>query len=736
MSIVFNEEKQIFNLKTKNTSYMMGVFREYLVHAYYGKRIEHEDSLADAIGRDPFSVRSFMTRNFLDDGKTCGLCLEALPQEYPAFNSDLREPAFHAQYADGTAYTEFKYKEHKIYKGKRPLPGLPAVYTESEAEADSVDITLADALKGVEVVLTYSVFSDYDAITRSVKVVNTSKENISLKRVLSASVDFVHCDFEMTNLYGGWGKERRIDKKPLFKGIERVDSKRGSSSHFQNPFMALSSPDATNSYGDVYGFSLVYSGNFEAFAQVSPEDNETRACIGINSFDFSWLLEPGEEFTAPEAVLTYSDEGFDGMSNIYHKLYRERLCRGKYRDGGRPILINSWEATYFNFDESKVLELAANAKKANIELVVLDDGWFGKRNSDTCSLGDWDIVDKNKLPNGIDGLVKKVNDIGVKFGLWFEPEMVSPVSELYEKHPDWCLHVNSRGRSEGRYQLTLDLSREDVQQYIIDVLTENLSKASISYVKWDMNRWMTEIGSDLLPPERQQEVAHRYMLGLYNVLETIMTRFPDVLFEGCASGGARFDAGMMYYFNQYWTSDDSDAIERLYIQEGTSLVMPSIFIGAHVSACPNHQVLRMTPMNTRGYVAMTGTFGYELDVTKMNDEDFEEMQKQVSLFKEIRHVFHKGDMYRLVSPFTNDDCVWEYVSEDKNTVIALFVRVKQTPAMRNVNVKLSGLDKDALYKERGTDAVYGGGVLMNKGIISTIRGDFTSELKIFDKVQQ
>lgn len=733
MSIVFNEEKQMFNLKTKNTSYIMGICREYLVHAYYGKRIEHEDSLADALGRDPFSVRSFMTRNFLDDGKTCGLCLEALPQEYPAFNSDLREPAFHAQYEDGTAYTELKYKGHEIYKGKRPLPGLPAVYAENEAEADSIDITLEDTLKGIEIVLTYSVFSDYDAITRSVKVVNCSKENITLKRVLSASVDFVHCDFEMTNLYGGWAKERRIDKKPLFKGTERIDSKRGSSSHFQNPFMALSALDATNSYGDVYGFSLVYSGNFEAFAQVSPEDNETRACIGINSFDFSWLLEPGQEFNAPEAVLTYSDRGFDGMSNIYHKLYRERLCRGKYRDGGRPVLINSWEATYFNFDEAKVLELAQNAKKADIELVVLDDGWFGKRNSDTCSLGDWNIVDKNKLPNGIDGLVKKVNDIGVKFGLWFEPEMISPDSELYRAHPDWCIHIKDRPRYEGRQQLILDFSRDEVCDYIIDVVSNVLSSANIEYVKWDMNRNMSEVGNEVLPPERQKELPHRYMLGLYRVLETLTSRFPNILFEGCSGGGGRFDPGMLHYFPQFWTSDNTDAIERLYIHEGTFMVYPPSTMGSHVSSVPNHQVGRTTPMQARASVAMTGQFGYELDLAKLSEEEFEQVRGQVALYKEIGPVIQKAEYHRIKSVYTDGYSAWLFTSADKEKAVLMICTALGHANSESDFIKLRGLIPDALYKERFTGRVVRGEFLMNSGWHFRRGHDYESAFLFFEK---
>lgn len=732
MSVIYDEAKKMFHLQTPGSSYVISIRNNSLpLNVYYGKRLDDLSGIASTVSQHFASCASIDYESTDEDGR---YSTEALYHEYPFYGStDFRKPAFHAQYKDGSRITKIKFTGYRILNSKPKLCGLPATYTENDNEATTLELEFKDTLTGLVIVLRYSAFSEHDAITRSVFVKNEGEDDINIKAIMSMSIDFCDSDFDFIHLVGTWARERHIERTPLCTGITSIESRRGASSHQHSPFFALARKNTDEETGEVYGFSLVYSGNFEAGVEVDTYKN-ARAYMGINSFDFNWLLKAGEEFTAPEVVMVYSDNGIGAMSRTYHKLYRTRLARGKYRDIERPVLINNWEGTYFDFDEQKIVNIATRAKKGGVELMVLDDGWFGKRNDAHSSLGDW-FANKEKLPNGIEGLAKKINDLGMKFGLWFEPEMVSPISELYEKHPDWCLHVNGRGRSEGRFQLTLDLSREDVQQYIIDVLTENLSKASISYVKWDMNRWMTEIGSDLLPPERQQEVAHRYMLGLYKVLETIMGRFPDVLFEGCSSGGARFDAGMMYYFNQYWTSDDSDAIERLYIQEGTSMVMPSVFIGAHVSKCPNHQVLRNTPMNTRGYVAMTGTFGYELDVTEMSDEDFEMMQKQVALFKEIRHVFHKGDMYRLVSPFTSNDCVWEYVSEDRNTVVALFVRVKQTASTRNMNVRFGGLEKDALYKERETGIVYSGSVLMNKGILSKVRGDFASELKIFDKVQ-
>lgn len=731
MSIVYNAQEKMFNLKTKNTSYIMGVYKDYLVHAYYGKRIEHEDSLEDALGASPYRARGFMARCFEEDGKTPGICLEALPQEYPAYNSDIREPAFMAEFADGSAYTVLKYKEHKIYKGKKPLGIMPAVYAQSDSEAESIDITLYDELKKLKVVLTYSVFSDYDAITRSVRVINESGENVSLKKVMSASIDMSRCDFEMTNLYGAWAKERRIERKPIFHGLEKIDSNRGASSHFQNPFIALSELGATDDNGDVFGFSLVYSGNFEASAYVTPY-NETRASIGINAFNFSYLLEPGEEFLSPEAVLVYSSEGFNKMSQTYHKLYRERLCRGKFRDTVRPVLINNWEATYFNFNEEKILAIAEKAKEAGIELFVLDDGWFGKRNSDNSSLGDWKVFEE-KLPSGIGALAEKINAMGMKFGLWFEPEMVSVDSELYREHPDWCLHIKGRARLESRNQLILDLSRQEVRDFVVKAVSDVLSSANIEYVKWDMNRNMSEVGNEILPPERQKEIPHRYMLGLYSVLEELTSKFPNVLFEGCSGGGGRFDPGMLYYFPQIWTSDDSDAIERLYIQEGTYTVYPACTMGAHVSAVPNHQVGRVTPIDTRAAVAMTGQFGYELDLNKLTDEEFEKVKEEVKLYKELSPIIRESDYYRIKSVYKDGYSAWEFnLNGGEKAVLMVCTTLAHANAEPDF-VKLKALDPGAVYVERFTGRRVRGEYLMNVGLRHFNDRDFKAGLLIFEK---
>ena len=731
MAITFDKSRMMFHLQTPNSSYIFYIKNNMLpLNVYYGKRIDDAEGVLGTISRYYASCCSI---DYESTDMPDRYSSESLYHEYPFYGSaDPRKPAFHAQYKDGSRITKMTYVTHRIFDGKPALEGLPSTYCDNDNEAQTLEVEFKDELTGLVLVMRYTAFNEHDAIARSVYVKNEGKDSINIKAIMSASIDFNDNDFDFIHLHGVWARERHIERAPLFFGTKTIQSRRGASSHHHSPFFALARKDATEKNGDVYGFSFVYSGNFEAGVEVDTYSN-TRAFMGINPFDFNWLLESGESFTAPEVVMVYSDNGIGGMSRVYHKLYRTRLARGKFRNADRPILINNWEGTYFNFDEQKIVDIAARAKEAGVELMVLDDGWFGKRNNDLSSLGDW-FVNREKLPNGIDGLAKKINDLGMQFGLWFEPEMVSPISELYEKHPDWCLHVNGRGRSEGRHQLILDLSRTDVQDYIIGFMTEHLTTANISYIKWDMNRNMTEIGSDLLPAERQSEVAHRYMLGLYRVLETIISRFPDVLFEGCASGGGRFDAGMMYYFSQFWTSDDTDAIERLYIQEGTSLVMPSIFVGSHVSKSPNHQAERTSPMQTRGYVALPGTFGYELDVTTMSDEDFEEMKKQIVLFKDLRHVFHQGEQYRLASPLTNPNCIWEYVSEDRSTVAVIVVRVKHTPSTRYPNVKLDGLEANAHYKLRGTDRVFSGSVLMNCGIQTTLRGDFSSELLVFDKI--
>ncbi len=483
----------------------------------------------------------------------------------------------------------------------------------------------------------------------------------------------------------------------------------------------------------MYAFNLVYSGNFIAQAEVQ-QYRTTRVSIGINPFDFTWLLEPGASFQTPEAVMVYANEGLGEMSRTFNLLYRSRLSRGKFRDAVRPILINNWEATYFDFDADKIEAIAREGKSLGIELFVLDDGWFGKRDNDLSSLGDW-VVDRRKLPDGLDSLARRVTDMGMQFGLWFEPEMVSPDSDLYRSHPDWCLHVPDRPRTVGRNQLVLDLSRSEVCDYIVQSISDILSSAPISYVKWDMNRHMTEIGSASLPPDRQRETAHRYMLGLYRVMEELTAAFPDVLFESCSSGGGRYDPGMLYYMPQTWTSDNTDAVSRLKIQYGNSMVYPAVSMGSHVSTVPNHQVRRMTSLDIRGHVAMSGNFGYELELTKLTGEEKETVKAQIALYKEIRPLIQFGTFYRILSPFEGNEAAWTFVAGDKSEAVLAFFRVLSQPGERVQILKCKGLEPSYLYRHAETDQVYGGDELMYAGLtLPRIKGDFISLFWRFQKV--
>ena len=653
--------------------------------------------------------------------------LEVIEQEYPSYgNPDLRSPAIQVKLANGTTVTDFRYESHEIYRGKKKLEGLPATYAEKEDEVESLEITLKDEVANLRVILSYTVFENYDSITRSCKVINDSNDEVDILRALSANVDFTHSEFDLIQLSGSWARERHIVRTALRSGGQCIESRRGASSHAQNPFIALVSKDATEDKGEVYGFNLIYSGNFLASVEVDMHSN-ARTQIGINPFDFTWNLESGQSFQTPEVVMVYSPNGLTGMSHIYHDLYRERLCRGTHRDKERPILINNWEATYFDFNNEKIKEIAKESSKLGIELFVLDDGWFGERNNDDCSLGDW-FVNEEKLKGGLNSLATDINKMGMQFGLWFEPEMISPKSKLYEEHPDWCIHIDGRIRSEARKQLILDLSRDEVCEAVIKMITDVLKSAPISYVKWDMNRNMTEIGSTAWPAKKQKEIAHRYMLGLYKILENITSNFPNILFESCSGGGGRFDGGMLYYMPQTWTSDDTDAIERLMIQEGTSLVYPTSSMGSHVSAVPNHQVHRSTPLNTRGVVAMAGSFGYELDVTKMNEEEKEEVKKQVEFYKNIRSTVQFGDLYRLKSSFDSNEAAWMNLSKDGKEVVVSYVKKYAEANVIPRRLKVKALDENSLYEVIETGEVFGGDELMYIGLeIGELMGDYQAK---------
>lgn len=709
MGILFDERQQVFHLQGSDLSYMIAILKNaQLGHVYFGKKLHHAEHLSEMIR---YARRADTACVFEGDLE---FALDYLPQEYPAYGkTDFRHPAYHVQVEDGNTITNLTYLSHTISAGKPKLPGLPATYVERDAEAATLEITLVDRYLELYVTLSYTVYEALNVITRQARFENRGGQRLRLLRALSMSLDLPDAEFDLLQLSGAWARERHLHLRPLAPGIHAIESTRGASSAQQNPFIALKRKPADEFQGEVYGFSLVYSGNFLAEVEVNHYD-VTRVSLGINPFDFTWLLESGEQFHTPEVAMVYSDRGLNGMSQTYHTLYRTRLARGTWRDRERPVLINNWEATYFDFTEEKILALAREAQPLGVELLVLDDGWFGHRDDDTSSLGDWRVY-QQKLPRGLKALGEEIEKLGMKFGLWIEPEMISKNSELYRQHPDWLLHVPNRLLSHGRNQHVLDFSRQDVRDAIYDMLAAILEHAPISYVKWDMNRHITEIGSAALPPARQKETAHRYMLGVYELMERITQRFPDILFESCAGGGGRFDPGMLYYMPQTWTSDDSDAIERLKIQYGTSLVYPLSSMGAHVSAAPNHQVGRLTPLRTRANVAFFGVFGYELDLEPLSPEEKEAIKEQILFYKANRALIHQGTFYRLTSPFEQNDTCWMVASADRREALVGYYRVLALPNPRFLTVKLAGLCPDMQYEVQGDGKIFYGDELMYAG---------------------
>lgn len=731
MGILIEENETVFHLQTERTSYIMAVKNgKHLAHVYWGKRIHTPDiSHVLLMGGTCFDVMEPIER---DGDESCSL--NNLRQEYPTGgDGDYRVPALDVEYADGSRSCPLYYCGYRITEGKGKPEGLPAIYA-GENEAQTLEISLSDEMKGLQVYLIYSVLEKADAIVRSVRIENHGKEPVRLHKVMSASVDFEQGGMDMLCLPGAWGRERHIERVRLHHGECRIGSSRGASSHQMNPFLAVMEPCADECHGNVYSMNLVYSGNFMAGTEVE-QLNQLRFYMGLGDDSFSWILDPSEGFAAPEAVMVFSDRGLGEMSRIYHRLYRRHLVRGRYRDEARPVLANNWEATYFDFDEEKIVSLADEAAGLGIELLVLDDGWFGKREDDRSSLGDW-YANTKKLPNGLKGLADKVVNAGVKFGLWLEPEMVSADSDLYRAHPDWCLHVEGRRRSECRNQLTLDLSRKDVCDWLIETVHGILGSAPISYIKWDMNRHMSNAGSAQLPAERQKEVPHRYMLGLYRVLEEITTRHPDVLFESCSGGGGRFDPGMLHYMPQTWTSDDTDPVERLFIQYGTSIAYPVSAMGAHVSASPNHQSGRETSLKMRGDVAMSGNFGYELDLNAFTEEEKKEVREQISKYKEIRSLVMNGDMYRLSSPFDGNTVAWMYVSREQTEFFFAFFRIQAEVNAPVSRVRLQGIQPDIIYLWEETGSCYRGDELMEIGLVMDVAGDYQSITGHFKKIRE
>ncbi len=721
MPIVHLPETGTFFLHAGATTYVIKVLPQgYLTHLYWGARLATQD-LDFAL---QFRERAFSPNPSGSDSRE--FSLDTIPLEYPVYgNTDFRSPALEILQADGSRIVDLRFKDFRIVAGKPSLAGLPATWVENQADAETLVVELEDAKLQMRVELCYGVFADHPAISRSVRVLNRGSSPLTVRRALSCSVDFsaAHIERQFLHLFGAHVREREICETPLRPGIQSIESRRGSSSHQHNPFFALIEPGTDEDRGTVYAFNLVYSGNFLGLAECDA-DYGCRAQLGINPFDFSWKLESGSEFQTPEAVLLFSAEGLGGMSRAYHRLYRRNLCRGEWRDKPRPIVVNNWEATYFDFDASKLENIATAAADLGIELFVLDDGWFGHRDDDRSSLGDW-FVDKRKLPGGLGDVAARINQKGLRFGLWFEPEMISMDSELYRAHPDWCLHVPDRPRSEGRTQLILDFSRKDVRDHIYGMVATILREIPIDYVKWDMNRHMTEIGSAALPAEQQEETAHRYMLGLYEFMERITQEFPKVLFEGCAGGGGRFDPGMLHYMPQIWTSDNTDAVCRLKIQYGTSVVYPWSAIAAHVSVVPNHQVGRVAPFKTRGEVAFTGAFGYELDVSLLSAEDGEELRRQTAFYTKVRQLLLEGDLYRLRSPFKSNECAWMVVSPGRDEALVTHVTVLSLPNPPQRFLRLKGLDPSAHYTVG--DHIRRGDALMSIGLpVPYPAGDFVS----------
>ncbi len=716
MPIIFDSENRAFRLDAGNSSYVFRVDPHgFLLHLYYGAKISDTDLAYLTL---PYDAGSFCPNPPGDPSS--GFSLDNQPLEYPAYGSgDFRTAAVAIQGQNGCASTVLRYRSHEIRTGKYSLEGLPAVYADASEKVETLDVTLADDLTGAEVHLLYGVFADRNVITRATVIKNAGTAPFSIEKAASASLDFPTMDYDLIHLYGKWAQERWISREPLSHDIRTVSSLRGSSSHNHNPFAALVSRSTDEDHGEAFGFSLIYSGNFAIETECDPY-NSARIVMGIHPTDFRWNLAPGESFSTPEAVLVYSEEGIGAMSRTFHKLYRYNLCRGEWKEKKRPILVNNWEATYFGFDDEKLCAIAKDAAELGIEMLVMDDGWFGRRDDDHSSLGDW-YVNENKLKGGLKSLVDRVNQLGLQFGIWFEPEMISADSDLFRAHPDWCLRAPGREMSIARHQYVLDMSRADVRQYLFDEISGVLSSANIVYVKWDFNRNLTEAGSALLPAAQQQEIFHRYVLGLYELLERLTSAFPHVLFEGCSGGGGRFDPAMLYYSPQIWTSDDSDAIERCRIQYGTSMVYPASSISAHVSASPNHQTSRDTSFETRGNVAMAGAFGYELDLTKLTDEERALVRRQVAEYHAYYDIIQNGDLYRLVSPFENENfCAWEYVSTDKREALLTFV-VPRCRVNFTSFVRMKGLDPSKRYQELESGRIYSGDTLMNAGMNLTGR---------------
>ena len=709
MGIIYCEKDRTFTLQTKNTTYQMQVDRYgFLLHLYYGKKT---DTCMDYLLT--YYDRGF-SGNPYDAGEDRTYSMDTLPQEFPCYgNGDFRSTAFAVENADGSMSCDLRYKSHVILDGKYNLEGLPAVYA-SEEEAQTLEILMEDPVTGVKVLL-YGVLPAQDIITRSVCVKNESSGKIYLNKIESASLDFLYGDYELLTFYGRHAMERNVQRVPVVHGTQKIGSVRGTSSHQYNPMMILAEKETTEDKGNCYAMSFVYSGCFQGEV-LKDQLNQTRMMLGLQEEAFRYPLEAGEMFQAPEVILSYSSEGMNRLSQNLHHCIRQHICRGKYKEEIRPILINSWEAAYFDFTGDTIYELAKAAKEVNIDMLVMDDGWFGKRDDDNSGLGDW-FVNEKKLGGTLGNLIKRINDLGVKFGIWIEPEMVSEDSDLYRKHPDWALTVPGRNPVRSRNQLVLDFSRKEVVDEIYDQICKVLDQGNIEYVKWDMNRSLMDVYSSVT--REQGRVLHDYVLGLYDFLERLVQRYPNLLIEGCSGGGGRFDAGMMYYTPQIWCSDNTDAIDRLRIQYGTSFGYPVSVVGSHVSAVPNHQTGRKTPLHTRGVVAMSGTFGYELNLMKLSEEEKQEIREQIAEYKRYAPIIQNGLYYRLSNPTTEEICAWEFVHTDEKEQSKVLLNIVMQVIHGNMTVnyvKLQGLEETAVYREEKSGKRYTGAALMYGGM--------------------
>lgn len=727
--ISYDERNRMFKLDTPHTSYVFGVEDDFgfLIHYYYGRKINDTD--LRYLGR--YDAYPFVpSHNARDE---IGF-LDTASFEYPTGGiGDYREHCLEIKTDGGHNMVKAGFESFYITKGKEACRKLPETFGNSD-DVSVLHVVLRDSFLNLKIVLHYGVFEDCDVITRSVSVVNEAETPIYLTKVLSACLDMENRNFDLLTLNGNWASERRIELEKVSHRSQYVSSRKGATGHQSNPFIALTTLRTNQTAGDVFAMNLVYSGNFSAGTDMNSYDN-VRAMIGIDPYNFSWKLSKGETFEAPEAVLVYSDEGLGKMTRTYHDLYRNHLIRSPYVNTNRPVLINNWEATYFNFDTDKLLSIAKMASELGIEMLVMDDGWFGQRNDDNSALGDW-VVNEDKLPGGLGALADSINKLGMKFGIWMEPEMVSKDSDLFRAHPDWAIQVPGRTPELGRNQLVLDITRSEVLEYVWNSIKNVLDSANIEYLKWDMNRQLTNLGSKELSGDCGGELYHRYVLGVYELQGRLIKEYPNLLLENCAGGGGRFDPGMLFFSPQIWCSDDTDAIERLTIQEGTELVYPLSTMGAHVSDCPNHIVGRTTPFATRGNVALAGTFGYELDITRISKEDRDMIPKQIEMYHEYSRIVRLGDYYRLASFRENQTHdAWMVKTKDGGEFVVTFVNVMQKANSRWKKIYLQGLNPDERYLCHKDNRIYGGDVLMNAGFI--VKGcdrDYSSEMIYFTRV--